>query len=568
MNNNPKEVFISYSTKDSEIAFSLLEVLESYGLECWIAPRNIPKGAQWAEEIDKAIQNARVFVVIVSSQSVESKQVPKEIALAVSSCESIFPFRIDDTGLKGTFRYYLSDYQFTDATSDSKQKMIELAEIICSSLGKPIPEQKTEEKPEQTQEAVPPVKTEPAAEEKPEPAANSVPANSAPANSAPTKDAPAKDAPVKNEKAGSKNPIMIGAIAAAVIAVIIGIVFAGKGKKSDVPAEQTASAVQEETQENAAESTPEETQESTPEETQESTPEAAPENAQEETEASTPENAQEETEASTPGSTSAETASEVAIEQNQLTGLVGVWKKVAYEDRGAETKVNTDDLFILADGIPYFSLEGGLSGSAGSALTPAQYLEDGGKYDVTFSVSYEDKFDGSISDKPTSGGFSPTPVTIDAIYGLPDENPTGLTYEECYPERYLFVHMTGTYVESPVKKSDVDTWLVYKKKYPLLGKSMMPALAGKWKDSMGNIWEFKAEGENLTFSMTDTSGNAYNGVEYLHYNANKDKKNFFEHINFKFDKYETGYYSVVSFDGQILEMFDTDWNSFVLTKIE
>lgn len=530
MNNKAKEVFISYSTKDSETAFALLEVLESYGLECWIAPRNIPKGAQWAEEIDKAIQNARVFVVIVSSHSVESKQVPKEIALAVSSCESIFPFRIDDTGLKGTFRYYLSDYQFTDATSDAKQKMKELAEIICSSLGKPIPEQRTETKPEQTQEAVPPVKTEPVSEEKPESAANSV---------------PAKDAPVKNEKAGSKNPLMIGAIAAAaVIAVIVGFVLGGKGKKSDVPAEQTASAVQEETQE------------STPEETQE------------DAQAATPEDASENTEASTPGSTSAETASEVAIEQNQLTGLVGAWKKVAYEDRGAQTKVNTQDLFTLTDGMPYFSMNGALSSSIDNALTSTLYLADGGKYDVTFSVSYEDTFDGSISDKSSSGGFSPTPTNIEMVTGIPDENPTGLTYEDCYPERYLFVHMTGTYVESPVKKSDVDTWLVYKKQYPLLRKSMMPALAGKWKDNMGNLWEFKTEGEKLTFSLTDTGGNVYNGVEYLHYNANKDKKNFFEHINFKFDKYETGYYSVVSFDGQKLEMYDTDWNSFVLTKEE
>ena len=542
MNNKAKEVFISYSTKDSEIAFALLEVLESYGLECWIAPRNIPKGAQWAEEIDKAIQNARVFVVIVSSHSIESKQVPKEIALAVSSCESIFPFRIDDTGLKGTFRYYLSDYQFTDATSDSKQKMTELAEIICSSLGKPIPAKEPESKPEQGQETVPPVKTEPVSEEKPEPAANS---------------APAKDAPVKNEQKSSKNPLMIGAIAAAaVIAVIVGFVLGGKGKKSDVPAEQTASAVQEETQENAAESTPEETQESAPEETQE------------DTQVTTSEDASEITEASTSGSTSAETASEVAIEQNQLTGLVGVWKKVAYEDRGAETKVNTDDLFTLADGMPYFSMNDALSSSAGSALTPALYLEDGGKYDVTFSVSYEDTFDGSISDKSTSGGFSPTPTNIEMVTGIPDVNPTGLTYEDCYPERYLFVHMTGTYTESPVKKSDVDTWLVYKKQYPLLSKSMMPALAGKWKDNMGNLWEFKTEGVIFAFSLTDTGGNVYNGVEYLHYNANKDKKNFFEHINFKFDKYETGYYSVVSFDGQKLEMFDTDWNSFVLTKEE
>ena len=65
-----EEVFISYSTKDTDTAFALLETLESYGLDCWIAPRNIPQGAQWAEEIDKAIQNARVFVVIVSSHSV------------------------------------------------------------------------------------------------------------------------------------------------------------------------------------------------------------------------------------------------------------------------------------------------------------------------------------------------------------------------------------------------------------------------------------------------------------------------------------------------------------------
>ena len=60
--------------------------------------------------------------------------------------------------------------------------------------------------------------TEPVSEEKPESAAYSV---------------PAKDAPVKNEKAGSKNPLMIGAIAAAaVIAVIVGFVLGGKGKKS------------------------------------------------------------------------------------------------------------------------------------------------------------------------------------------------------------------------------------------------------------------------------------------------------------------------------------------------
>ena len=227
MNEQTKEVFISYSTKDTEIAFALLETFESYGLDCWIAPRNIPKGAQWAEEIDKAIQNARVFVVIVSSHSVESRQVPKEIALAVSSCESIFPFRIDDTGLQGTFRYYLSDYQFTDATSDVKQKMIELAEIICSSLGKPIPEIKpvSEEEPEEKPVSEEPEK-KPAAEKAPEPVSNS--------------------SPQVTSQVNYKKPLMVGVIAAAaVIAVIIGIVFSGKGDKNTETANSAVSVVQE-----------------------------------------------------------------------------------------------------------------------------------------------------------------------------------------------------------------------------------------------------------------------------------------------------------------------------------
>ena len=565
MSKKAKEVFISYSTKDSDTAFTLLEVLESYGLDCWIAPRNIPQGSQWAEEIDKAIQDARVFVVIVSSHSIESKQVPKEIALAVSACESIFPFRIDDTGLKGTFRYYLSDYQFTDATTDARQKMTELAEIICSSLGKPIPEKKPakvqaevpEEKPHQGQEAVPEVKKEPVAEEKPV----TVPKND----------------PPKSSQANGKNPIMVGAIAmAALIVVILGVVLFGKGNKSGGTVEQTASAVQEDNAGDASEDTPEEAGEDTPEESAEEKAEVtAEDNAEdmpeEATEGNEEEVAEDNAEDTAEGGTetvSAEVAAEVSTEMNQTGGVVGVWKKIAYEDRGAATDVNTDNLFVLGDGTPYFSLEDGLSGSADSALTPGLLLKDSSKYDLTVSTSFENTFDGSISDKYSGSGFSPTPVTIDVITGMKEENPTGLTYEDCYPEQYYFVHLTGTYAESPVKKSDVDTWLVYKKQYPLLSERMLPALAGKWKDSMGNLWEFKPEGEALAFSMTDTDGNLFNGVEYKHYNANKDKKNFFEHVKFKFDQYETDYYSILAFDGQKLEMLDGDWNSFVLTREE
>ena len=537
MNNNPKEVFISYSTKDTEIAFALLETFESYGLDCWIAPRNIPKGAQWAEEIDKAIQNARVFVVIVSSHSVESRQVPKEIALAVSSCESIFPFRIDDTGLQGTFRYYLSDYQFTDATSDAKQKMIELAEVICSSLGKPIPEKKTvseeetaiseeetaiseketekkpvsEEEPEKKPASEEETEKKPAAEEKPEPVSNS--------------------SPQVTSQANSKKPLMVGVIAAAaVIAVIIGIVFSGKGDKKTETANSAVSVVQEN---------------NTDEEVK--TENTASENNVE------------------------ESTSDGSTAQERSAGTFGVWEKIAYEDRGAETNVNTGNLFILADGTPYFSLEKGLSGSSESAVTPDLLMKESSKYDLTVETSFEDTFDGSISDKPDdSTDFSPVrfePVMVQLDNPV-DENPTGLTYESCYPEQFYYVHLTGTFQESPVSKSDVDTWIVYKKAYPLLSKKIYRALAGKWEDSSGNLWEFSVKGGDLNFMMTDPEGNTYEGKDYIHLNANADQPNFFERIRFEFDKFDTDFYAVLSFDGRKLELLDKNWNSFVLTKEE
>ena len=559
MNEQTKEVFISYSTKDTEIAFALLETFESYGLDCWIAPRNIPKGAQWAEEIDKAIQNARVFVVIVSSHSVESRQVPKEIALAVSSCESIFPFRIDDTGLQGTFRYYLSDYQFTDATSDVKQKMIELAEIICSSLGKPIPEKKpvseketekkpvSEEEPEKKPASEEETEKKPAAEEKPEPVSNS--------------------SPQVTSQVNSKKPLMVGVIAAAaVIAVIIGIVFSGKGDKNTETANSAVSVVQENNtdEEITTDNTASENnvEESTSADDSAASVSTSSDSAAAESTSSEDIAAE---------SSHEESTSDGSTAQERSAGTFGVWEKIAYEDRGAETNVNTGNLFILADGTPYFSLEKGLSGSSESAVTPDLLLKESSKYDLTVETSFEDTFDGSISDKPDdSTDFSPVrfePVMVQLDNPV-DENPTGLTYESCYPEQFYYVHLTGTFQESPVSKSDVDTWIVYKKAYPLLSKKIYRALAGKWEDSSGNLWEFSVKGGDLNFMMTDPEGNTYEGKDYIHLNANADQPNFFERIRFEFDKFDTDLYAVLSFDGRKLELLDKHWNSFVLTKEE
>lgn len=46
-----KFIFISYSSKDKNVADALCHYLEERGVPCWIAPRDILPGQTWAGAI-------------------------------------------------------------------------------------------------------------------------------------------------------------------------------------------------------------------------------------------------------------------------------------------------------------------------------------------------------------------------------------------------------------------------------------------------------------------------------------------------------------------------------------
>ena len=80
-----KRIFISHSSRDGETARSLCDTLESLGYPCWIAPRDISYGEMWAEEIaDSLIHETMLFVFLLSTQSNASRQVLKEINIALN----------------------------------------------------------------------------------------------------------------------------------------------------------------------------------------------------------------------------------------------------------------------------------------------------------------------------------------------------------------------------------------------------------------------------------------------------------------------------------------------------
>lgn len=108
------EVFISYSTKDKQYAQSILASLEGNGIACWIAPRDIPPGEDYAGEITKAIRGSSVFLVLVSDHSMDSDQVKNEINLATEYRKNIIPCRLQDLPLSDSFKYHLGTKQWVD----------------------------------------------------------------------------------------------------------------------------------------------------------------------------------------------------------------------------------------------------------------------------------------------------------------------------------------------------------------------------------------------------------------------------------------------------------------------
>jgi tetratricopeptide (TPR) repeat protein len=119
------DVFISYSHRDKPIADAVSNGLESAGIRCWMAPRDIVAGAQWAEAIIQAIQQSRGLVVILSSFSNASPQVLREVERAVNVGIPIVVFRVEDRKLSTALEYYLSVPHWLDALDGSLDEHIQ-----------------------------------------------------------------------------------------------------------------------------------------------------------------------------------------------------------------------------------------------------------------------------------------------------------------------------------------------------------------------------------------------------------------------------------------------------------
>lgn len=132
------DVFISYSTHDQKIVEGLCAYLESCGIRCFVAYRDIPSGKVWAGAIVDALDQSRMMVVVFSDNFNHSEQVDREIELASMDKKNILTFRISDAAFLGAKRYYLQNLHWIDAFPDPKSTFGSLANAVAALLGIPL----------------------------------------------------------------------------------------------------------------------------------------------------------------------------------------------------------------------------------------------------------------------------------------------------------------------------------------------------------------------------------------------------------------------------------------------
>ena len=69
------QVFISYSSVDAAIAERICVALESSGIACWMAPRDIPPGTDYPAAIVDALASSTVVVLVLTEHAVASPHI-------------------------------------------------------------------------------------------------------------------------------------------------------------------------------------------------------------------------------------------------------------------------------------------------------------------------------------------------------------------------------------------------------------------------------------------------------------------------------------------------------------
>jgi hypothetical protein len=137
------DVFVSYAKEDKATADALVATLEQHQIRCWIAPRDVLPGQDYAEMLIEAIGDAQVMVLVFSANANDSPHVMTEVERAASKGIAILPLRIEDVAPSKSMEYFISKTHWLDALTppleEHLQQLAETVRLLLARAGRAAP---------------------------------------------------------------------------------------------------------------------------------------------------------------------------------------------------------------------------------------------------------------------------------------------------------------------------------------------------------------------------------------------------------------------------------------------
>ena len=134
-----RRTFLSYSRANKDFAVKLARELKSEGFAIWLDQLDIPPGSRWDVEVEKALTECEIFMIIITQASIVSDNVLDEIGYAIDNGKRFLPVLLE----KCNVPLRLRRFQYVDFTNKSFDEGVESAkELLRNLISQPTVPQK------------------------------------------------------------------------------------------------------------------------------------------------------------------------------------------------------------------------------------------------------------------------------------------------------------------------------------------------------------------------------------------------------------------------------------------
>jgi formylglycine-generating enzyme required for sulfatase activity len=125
-----RRTFLSYSRINKDFALKLAKELKSAGFLVWLDQLDIPTGARWDNELEKALEECEIFMLILTPAAIASENVKDEIGYAIDNSKRILPILLENCNVPLRLRRF----QYVDFTTMSYDEGVKSAKQLLTNL--------------------------------------------------------------------------------------------------------------------------------------------------------------------------------------------------------------------------------------------------------------------------------------------------------------------------------------------------------------------------------------------------------------------------------------------------